>query len=80
MGGNLREFEMRIMVLGGSGKTECISVQVLANDDRVDEVVIADVNMAQAKTVSARACHDFYKLIFSVDTSLFAKSIRITLF
>jgi len=43
---------MRILVLGGAGKMGCISVQALAKDDRVDEVVIADINMAQAKIVA----------------------------
>ena len=43
---------MRIMVLGGAGKMGCISVQTLANDDRVDEVIIADINIDQAKIVA----------------------------
>lgn len=43
---------MRIFVLGGAGKMGCISVQDLVNDDRVDEVVIADINLEQAKTVT----------------------------
>ena len=43
---------MRILVLGGAGKMGCMSVQDLANDDRVAEVVIADVNIEQAKTVA----------------------------
>jgi lysine 6-dehydrogenase len=43
---------MRITVLGGAGKMGCISVQTLVNDPRVDEVVIADVDMQQAKTVA----------------------------
>ncbi|MCP4142453.1 MAG: hypothetical protein GY755_19620 [Chloroflexi bacterium] len=43
---------MRIFVLGGAGKMGCISVQSLALDDRVDEVVIADVNMEQAQLVA----------------------------
>jgi saccharopine dehydrogenase (NAD+, L-lysine-forming) len=43
---------MRIFVLGGAGKMGCISVQALANDDRVDEVIIADINVEQAKTVA----------------------------
>jgi len=43
---------MRIFVLGGAGKMGCISVQALANDDRVDEVIIADINVQQAKTVA----------------------------
>ena len=43
---------MRIFVLGGAGKMGCISVQDLAKDDRVNEVVIADINMDQAKIVA----------------------------
>ena len=43
---------MRIFVLGGAGKMGCISVQSLANDDRVDEIILADINVDQAKTVA----------------------------
>jgi saccharopine dehydrogenase-like NADP-dependent oxidoreductase len=43
---------MRIFVLGGAGKMGCIAVQALANDDRVDEVVIADINVEQAEIVA----------------------------
>lgn len=43
---------MRITVLGGAGNMGCIAVQDLANDIRVDEVVIVDINMDQAKTVA----------------------------
>jgi saccharopine dehydrogenase-like NADP-dependent oxidoreductase len=43
---------MRITVLGGAGKMACISVQDLAQDPRVDEVVIADLNLEQAKIVA----------------------------
>ena len=43
---------MRIFVLGGAGKMGCIAVQALANDDRVDEVVIADINLEQAQIVA----------------------------
>jgi len=43
---------MRIFVLGGAGKMGCISVQALANDARVDEVIIADINVEQAKIVA----------------------------
>ena len=43
---------MKITVLGGAGKMGCISVQDLANDNRVDEVVIADVDVKQAQTVA----------------------------
>jgi saccharopine dehydrogenase (NAD+, L-lysine-forming) len=43
---------MRIFVLGGAGKMGCIAVQALANDDRVEEVVIADINLEQAKIVA----------------------------
>jgi len=43
---------MKITVLGGAGKMGCISVQDLANDNRVDEVVIADVDVKQAQIVA----------------------------
>ena len=43
---------MRIVVLGGAGKMGCISVQDLAGDKRVKEVVIADQDLAQARTVA----------------------------
>ena len=43
---------MRIIVLGGAGKMGCIAVQFLANDPRVDEVVIADLNVKQANQVA----------------------------
>jgi saccharopine dehydrogenase-like NADP-dependent oxidoreductase len=43
---------MRIVVLGGAGKMGCISVQDLAGHPRVDEVIIADQDAAQARTVS----------------------------
>lgn len=43
---------MRIFVLGGAGKMGCIAVQDLVNDNRVDEVIIADVNTEAAKTVA----------------------------
>jgi saccharopine dehydrogenase-like NADP-dependent oxidoreductase len=43
---------MKITVLGGAGKMGCISVQDLANDDRVDEVVIADIDIEQAQIVA----------------------------
>ena len=43
---------MRIIVLGGAGKMGSIAVQALANDARVNEVVIADYNLANAKTVA----------------------------
>ncbi len=43
---------MRITVLGGAGKMGCISVQALANDKRVKEVVIADIDTQQAQTVA----------------------------
>jgi saccharopine dehydrogenase-like NADP-dependent oxidoreductase len=42
---------MRIVVLGGAGKMGCIAVQTLAGDDRVKEVVLADLNLDQAKIV-----------------------------
>lgn len=43
---------MRITVTGGAGKMGCISVQDLVQDARVDEVIIADVNLEQAQTVA----------------------------
>jgi saccharopine dehydrogenase-like NADP-dependent oxidoreductase len=42
---------MRIVVLGGAGKMGCIAVQCLARDARVQEVILADVNQAQAELV-----------------------------
>jgi lysine 6-dehydrogenase len=44
--------QMRIVVLGGAGKMGCISVQDLAGDKRVSEVVIADQDLAQARIVA----------------------------
>ncbi len=43
---------MKIVVLGGAGKMGCVSVQDLARDRRVKEVVLADRDMAQAKIVA----------------------------
>jgi len=43
---------MRIVVLGGAGKMGCIAVQTLAGDERVKEVVLADMNMEQAGIVA----------------------------
>ena len=43
---------MRIAVLGGAGKMGCITVQDLAGDERVDEIVLADMNMTQAQIVA----------------------------
>lgn len=43
---------MKIVVLGGAGKMGCIGVQDLAGDKRVKEVVIADRDMEQARTVA----------------------------
>ena len=43
---------MKIIVLGGAGKMGCIAVQDLAGDRRVREVVIADQDVAQARTVA----------------------------
>jgi saccharopine dehydrogenase (NAD+, L-lysine-forming) len=42
---------MKITVLGGAGKMGCISVQALAGDERVDEVVLADLNRENAQVV-----------------------------
>ena len=36
---------MHITVLGHAGKMGCLSVQTLAKDPRVDEVLIADMNV-----------------------------------
>ena len=43
---------MRIFVLGGAGKMGCISVSDLVKDERVDQVVIADINLDHAKIVA----------------------------
>ena len=43
---------MKIIVLGGAGKMGCIAVQDLAGDRRVGEVVIADWDLGQARTVA----------------------------
>lgn len=43
---------MRITVLGGGGKMGCIAVQDLVKDERVDEVVIADIDLNQARIVA----------------------------
>jgi lysine 6-dehydrogenase len=43
---------MKIVVLGGAGKMGCIAAQDLAADARVDQVVIADFDLSQARTVA----------------------------
>lgn len=43
---------MRIIVLGGAGKMGCIAVQDLAWEARVDQVVIADRDLDQARVVA----------------------------
>jgi len=43
---------MRILVLGGAGEMGCIAVQDLARDDRVDEVILADIHETQARLVA----------------------------
>ncbi len=43
---------MKIVVLGGAGKMGCIVAQDLAGDERLDQVVIADQDVAQARTVA----------------------------
>ena len=43
---------MKIIVLGDAAKMGCIAVQDLAGDRRVREIVIADLNLAQARTVA----------------------------
>ena len=43
---------MKILVLGGAGKMGGIAVQTLANDPRVDEVIIANLNPEAAQAVA----------------------------
>ncbi|MFU8773684.1 MAG: saccharopine dehydrogenase NADP-binding domain-containing protein, partial [Anaerolineales bacterium] len=43
---------MRITVLGGAGKMGCIAVQDLTNNEAVDQVIIADVQVDQANQVA----------------------------
>jgi saccharopine dehydrogenase-like NADP-dependent oxidoreductase len=43
---------VKIVVLGGAGKMGCIAVQDLAGDRRVGEVIIADRDLVQARTVA----------------------------
>ena len=43
---------MKIIVLGGAGEMGCIAVQDLAGDRRVHQVVIADLDVGQARTVA----------------------------
>jgi len=43
---------MKVVVLGGAGKMGSVAVQDLAGDRRVDEVIIADRDLAQARTVA----------------------------
>lgn len=43
---------MRITVLGGGGKMGSIAVQDLVKDERVDEVIIADIDLEQADIVA----------------------------
>jgi lysine 6-dehydrogenase len=43
---------MKIVVLGGAGMMGCIAVQDLARSEGVDEVIIADRNMAAAQQVA----------------------------
>jgi saccharopine dehydrogenase-like NADP-dependent oxidoreductase len=43
---------MKIIILGGAGKMGCIAVQDLAGNRRVGEVIIADQDLAQARTVA----------------------------
>lgn len=43
---------MRITVLGGGGKMGSIAVQDLVKDERVDEVVIGDIDLEQARIVA----------------------------
>jgi saccharopine dehydrogenase-like NADP-dependent oxidoreductase len=53
---------MKITVLGGAGKMGCISVQALAKDSRVEEVVLADMNTANANIVADYIKSDKIKL------------------
>jgi saccharopine dehydrogenase-like NADP-dependent oxidoreductase len=43
---------MKIFVLGGAGKMGCIGVQHLAQDERVDEIILADINLEAARVVT----------------------------
>lgn len=43
---------MKTVVIGGAGKMGCVAVQDLAHDDRVDDVVIADFDLEQARNVA----------------------------
>lgn len=43
---------MRITVIGGAGKMACIAVQFLAQDPRVDEVLLADIDLDLATIVA----------------------------
>jgi saccharopine dehydrogenase-like NADP-dependent oxidoreductase len=43
---------MRIVVLGGAGKMGALAVQDLVINHRVDEVVIADLNVGAAREVA----------------------------
>jgi len=43
---------MRIMVLGGAGKMGCIAVQDLAENELVEQVILADIDYAQARLVA----------------------------
>ena len=43
---------MKIVVLGGAGKMGCIAVEDLAQDARVEQVVIADRDIGQARVVA----------------------------
>lgn len=67
---------MRIVVLGGAGKMGCISVQDLAGDDRVSEVVIADQDLAQARLV-ARTVGSSKLEILDVDASNHASLVGV---
>ena len=59
---------MKIVVLGGAGKMGCIAVQDLAGDRRVGEVVIADRELGQARTV-AETIHSPKVTIQQVDVT-----------
>jgi len=63
---------MKTVVIGGAGKMGSVAVQDLAHDDRVDDVVIADFDLEQARNV-ARII-DSSKI--SVEPSMLATTTR----
>ena len=71
---------MHITVLGGAGKMGCISVQSLAKDPRVDQVVIADTNLSQAQIVAEYLDNPKVQIqqVDILDTENFVKSLEKT--